>query len=188
MKKDVPLYARIPQSVDEALAHGDDNDFAIAMSNLLFAREQVVGYEGLTPAERVVFSLDSLEKEVNNGGFEQYFLNTSGDHCLDAPAALRSLGAPHTSGLVERAIAAFPAGGPARNQEARELQIEALSSEQRELLASLDEDFMQYVEPLAALERKYVQEQKAGFMSPPNAGTSLMDSSAGTGKPWWKLW
>jgi hypothetical protein len=158
------------------------------MSNLLFAREQAVGYEGLTPAERVVFCLDSLEREVNNGGFEQYFLNTSGDHCLDAPAALRTLGAPQTSRVVEKAIAVFRAGGPARDQETREQQIDALSSKQRGLLESLDDAFMQYVEPLAQLERRYVQEQKAGFMSPPNAGASLTDSSAGTGKPWWKLW
>jgi hypothetical protein len=52
--KEIPLYSCIPISVDEALAHTADGDFAIAMSNLLFDREAHAGYAGLAHAERTV--------------------------------------------------------------------------------------------------------------------------------------
>jgi hypothetical protein len=177
MADDIPLYARIPRSVDEALAYEADNEFAIAMSNLLFDREAAIGYAALTPAERVVFCLDGLEREVNNGGLRQFFLNSAGDHSMDTPAALRALGAPRVAAIVERALAVFPGGGPAADRITREAQVEALSAAQVGELDRLDAEFFQYPEPLAALERSYVRAHRLEFLPPPNAGRSLAPSN-----------
>lgn len=174
---DTPLFARIPRTVDEALGHASDNDFAIAMSNLVFAREAAVGYDALTPAERVVFLLDGLEREVNNGGFEQFFVNSAGDHSVDTPAALRSLGANRVAAIVEGALATFPGGQPAQDRNVRQGQVQSLSPGLRGELERLDAEFLGYPEPLAALERRYVQVHRTEFLAPPNAGGAVVPSN-----------
>ena len=151
---DLPIHERIPASVQEALGHAADNDFAIAMSNLVYAREATVGFSVLTAPEKVVFCLDKLEQEVNNGGFQQYFSNSSGDHAAETPAALRTLGAPQVASIVEKALKLFP--------------------DHQDALAELDEAFLAYPEPLAQLERAYVRKHQELFLVPRGAGKSIL--------------
>jgi hypothetical protein len=172
---DIPASARIPLSVDEVLAHNDETQFSIALSNLIFAREDSVGYGGLTAAERIISCLIGLETEVNSGGFSQYFLNSTGDHVGDAPAALRTLGAPKVAALVEQAIAVLPAA-PSPDQAARAGQVAALSDQARARLELLDKEFYRYPEPLAQLSRSFVLAHRSEFLLPPNAGGSLIPS------------
>jgi Domain of unknown function (DUF4375) len=171
---DLPIHERIPASVQEALAHGADNDFAIAMSNLVYAREATVGFSGLTEAERVVFCLDKLEQEVNNGGFNQYFRNSSGDNAASTPSALRTLGAPKVASIVEKALALFANHLPPASRDGRERQMDSWGSEAQDALARLDEAFLAYPEPLAQLERAYVSKHAEHFLVPKGAGQSVL--------------
>lgn len=173
---DIPASARIPLSVEEVIAHTDDTQFAIALSNLLVAREDSVGYGGLTAAERVIFCLNGLETEVNSGGFSQYFRNSTGDHATDAPAALRALGAPKIATLVEQALTVFPAT-PSPDQSAREAQVASLSDQAKGRLELLDAEFHRYPEPLTLLARSFVESHRSEFLVPPNAGGSLIPSN-----------
>jgi hypothetical protein len=164
----------VPASVQEALSHSADNDFAIAMSNLVYARESAVGFDALTEPEKVVFCLDKLEQEVNNGGFEQYLRNSSGDNAAVTPSALRALGAPQVASIVENALALFPDGRAPRDRAKREDQMETWGSKEQDVLARLAEAFLAYPEPLAQLERAYVRKHHELFLVPPGAGRSVM--------------
>jgi hypothetical protein len=152
-------------AVDDALARTDDTAFAIAMSELVFARHEAVGFGALSEPEQTVYCLDALEREVNNGGFDQFFFNSSGDTALETVAALERLGAAHTAGLVRRALAVFHGGRPAADRGEREKQMEALPESARDTWSKLDEAFFEYRDNLAALERKYVTAHRAGFRS-----------------------
>jgi hypothetical protein len=152
--------------VAEILAMTDDTEFAIAMSDLVFAREATVGYQQLTAAERVVFCLDQLEREVNNGGFEQFFENSSGDHALDTIEALRTLGATATAALVAEAVRVFPQGRPATDRAERQRQVARLDEQARATLDRLDGAFYDSPESLVALERRYVRDHQDQFPSP----------------------
>ena len=66
------------------------------------------GYDSLSEPEKVLNHVYWLELEVNNGGVEQFFVNSSGDYALDTPTALDEIGAHHTAQLVKRAIDIFP--------------------------------------------------------------------------------
>ena len=171
---DLPIHERIPASVQEALGHHADNDFAIAMSNLVYAREATVGFGALTEPEKVVFCLDKLEQEVNNGGFAQYLRNSSGDNAVETPAALRTLGAPQVASIVERALALFPDHRPPRDRGQREEQMDSWGSEQQDALAELDQAFLAYPEPLAHLERTFVGKHQEHFLVPRGAGKSIL--------------
>lgn len=163
-RSDLPSLT--PRPVAEVLQIADDTQFAIAMSDRVFAREQAVGYEQLTPAERVVFCLDGLEREVNNGGFSQFFENSAGDHALETVEALRTLGAPRVAALVAQAVAVFPAGRPATDRERRQQQLAQLDDRARAKLDQLDNAFFEYPEHLAALERRYVRSHQDQFRMP----------------------
>ena len=149
--------------VDAALAKDDDTAFSIDMSDLVFARYEQVGFAGLTEAEQTVHCVDWLEREVNNGGFDQFFFNSSGNTALETIPALERLGARHTAGLVRRAVAVFPGGRPSANRDEREKQMEALPGSAREAWSKLDDEFYEYHDDLAALERAYVQAHRGEF-------------------------
>jgi len=162
----VNLDLPVPRPVAEILQLADDTEFAIGMSELVFAREAAVGYQRLTPPEQVVFCLDGLEREVNNGGFAQFFGNSSGDHALETVEALRTLGAPQVAALVARAVAVFPDGRPDPDRERRQQQLDRLDQRALATLGELDTAFFEYPENLAALERAYVSSHQQQFLNP----------------------
>jgi hypothetical protein len=155
-----------PQSIVEILSIQDDTKFAIALGTLVTDREAAVGYEHLSTAERVIYCVDGLEREVNNGGFLQFFDNAAGDHAMDTIESLRSLGAPKTAALVIKAVGVFPHGRPAVDRARRQQQAERLGEEVETMLDQLDAAFNKYPEDLTGLERKYVREHQDQFHRP----------------------
>jgi hypothetical protein len=126
-------------------------------------RLKTVRYSDLTEAERTLIAVYWLEAEVNNGGFDQYFLNSSGDHASDVPGALRRIGAERSAKLAERAIAVFPEPGPSPDRDTRHEQLMALSEDDDESGAfeALDEEFYRYADDLTALMASYAREHAA---------------------------
>ena len=54
-------------------------------------------YKDLSIPERVFLVIWELESEVNNGGFQQYFYNSSGALAPHVVSALKAIGAQGTS-------------------------------------------------------------------------------------------
>jgi hypothetical protein len=70
--------------------------------------------------QKVFSAIWAVESEVNNGGFSQYFLNSSAESASFVVEALETIGAPETAAICERAkAAAFPAGLPASKDAIR---------------------------------------------------------------------
>lgn len=99
-------------------------------------------YELLTPGRRAIVLVTNLENEVNNGGFDQFYLNSSGDGAALTPAALRLLGRDGVAAMVERANTQFP-GGPSPSRGARLAQMHKLPDRARVLWNELDSQFFE---------------------------------------------
>lgn len=97
-------------------------------------------HELLSPARRAVILAHDLECEVNNGGFDQYYLNSSGDGAHAAPEALRMLGLPQIAAMVEKANGVFK-GGPSPDREARLAAMDNLPDTARDAWSKLDDQF-----------------------------------------------
>ena len=79
--------------------------------SLVLAFEQAIdkkaarlGLKKLTEVERIILAVESLEREVNNGGYDQFFRNTP----KFAPIivkSLRRIGCPRTAKITQRALA-----------------------------------------------------------------------------------
>ena len=150
-------------TIDDVLAHEDPTAFSIALSDLVCERCYDHGFEALQPAERVAFCVDTLEREVNNGGFSQFFTNSSGDTALETLEALQTIGAPQAAELLRQALAVFPGSRPSRDRDERTEFIDALDDATQARLGDLDGRFYEYPDDLTALMRKYVQANRSGF-------------------------
>lgn len=150
-------------SIEAVLQQADDTEFAIALSNHLFARADAVGFEGLTHAERVAYCIDGLEREVNNGGFDQFFVNSAGDWAQETVSALEQIGALQTAALMRQAMAVFPGAKPATDRDERFEQLSALSVEDRARFNELDGAFYEYPDNLAQQVRQFVEQHRQSF-------------------------
>ena len=59
----------------------------------------------LSPGFLAIYTTLQVEAEVVNGGFNQYFFNSSGDFASEAVAGFELIGTPALARLMERAIA-----------------------------------------------------------------------------------
>lgn len=59
------------------------------------------------PSRRAIFMIWLLEAEVNNGGWNQFYYNSSGEYHPHLPEALRLVGANPFADLTERANAVY---------------------------------------------------------------------------------
>lgn len=136
------------------------NDFICAMSGYLCNKcEYGDNIEVLSKEERVIYVVNQLEEEVNNGGFSQYFFNNSGDFANEVADALRTVGADSMAEICKKACSVFGEKVPERVEERR---IE-LANEQTELLDQCDDEFYQYPDDLLELSYQYIVENKEQF-------------------------
>lgn len=104
------------------------------------------------PLPQKVFSaVWAVESEVNNGGFAQYFQNSSVETAWFVVDALNRIGAPQTAAICQRAIAAaFPDGIP-EDPEAAASAVSQMPPTTADELDRLDAEFMAYPHSLTDL-------------------------------------
>jgi hypothetical protein len=104
---------------------------------------------------QVAYCLHGLEAELNNGGFHQFFANSTGEYVTETIQALVEIGAMKTAELLKRAACiGFPAGYPedASQYESSLADFEDVVDE----LDALDQEFLKYADPLTELVNTYL--------------------------------
>jgi hypothetical protein len=124
-----------------------------------------VDYDALTPAKRVFRVIWELEAEVNNGGFDQYFFNSSGRLACYAVDALLAIQAPSMAAIVRNAIEAVD-DLPWRDDSARQSRVVNLTPARKEKLEALDRQFWRYPDSLTELLYLYVIKHRDEFGAP----------------------
>ena len=126
--------------------------------SLLFARAESDGFESLTEPERVLVRVWDAVGQIENGGFDQFFYNSSGDFAAEAVTALESIGAANKAAIVKRAIALFPDGLPPRNRDERIEALDHISGTgDEDPFDSLNEEFYATAEDTDLLLEAYVE-------------------------------
>jgi hypothetical protein len=138
------------QSVDQLLLC----EGKYRIDSLIMAFEQAIslkaereGMQSLTDEERVVLAVEALEREVNNGGYDQFFVNSSRDFAPIIVDALQRIGCKKTGITTRRAIKALGISHISPDK------IEAAMAEDNDLrsakLAQCDESYYKNTEPIA---------------------------------------
>jgi hypothetical protein len=95
------------QSADELIGAASAyriDSIVLAFEQALLGKADSVGLPELNEAERTVLAVEALEREVNNGGYHQFFLNTP-EHASSVVAALERIDCPNTAKISQAAIA-----------------------------------------------------------------------------------
>jgi hypothetical protein len=146
---------RGPAEADRAGGPGKAGDGAGAAGGAGARREEMsrVGRVKMDTQE-VVDLVNSVEGEVNNGGFHQFFYNNAGDNTIETIQALEIIGAKNMADIVRRAAAMFPGGMPPKDRFARQ-DVLLEKYPRAEAFESLNDEFFAYPDDVARLLAKY---------------------------------
>jgi hypothetical protein len=78
-----------------------------ALEEAIQLRENRMPDVATTPEEHTLLAIMALQREVNNGGYHQFFSNSSCEYALTVVPALESIGCDATAALTQKAIDAL---------------------------------------------------------------------------------
>lgn len=149
--------------IDKALRLTDNTDKIIAIGELI---DNKIGdsnsLENLSDSEKTVLYVNILEREVNNGGFGQFFYNSSGQYAHEILGAYQKIEAYKTADIINRAINLFPTLPVPKNWETRQDIVLEIDSDAG-LWNELDNEFYKYEDNISDLTIKFVEQNKVDF-------------------------
>ena len=113
------------------LLNEEDDDLYFATNMRLLAK-LTRGEESLSETERTLNLVYDLASEVSNGGYAQYFFNSSGDYAVETFKALQRLGLTTAARIHAEALSVFPNGKPSSDRRERWRQKEVISVSDKE--------------------------------------------------------
>jgi len=143
----------------------NQNEFLIEMDNLISNKcnygENVAA---LNEHERLFFVTQEVEREVNNGGFDQFFFNSSGNFSNEIVKAFVTIGADTTAKICQTAIDVFNGKVPVEHGKRQIMMVEELNQDESgEVWDNCTSDFNGYQDNLADLIYAYIMEHKDAF-------------------------
>lgn len=108
----------------------------------------------LDEVDKILVTIWGLEADVNNGGFDQYYFNGSGDLAFYASDALQSIGAHQMASIVSSANKMFGPDGPSQDGRLRQAQLFLVTPNNIDMPSpweQLDRAFYAYPDDIAAL-------------------------------------
>ena len=158
-------YAEVEEDVEEELFDEDceldtvvEDTFA-AICELCDDGECM---DVLNSHQRIIYITQTLEQEVNNGGFSQFFYNSSGDFANELTDAFTAIGALKTVAICEKALSPFKGPVPTDRTE-RQAMLDRMRADK--LWTKCDDAFYEYEEDLEDLNRSYILAHPESFNS-----------------------
>lgn len=118
------------------------------------------GVKGPTEPQLYYLTLSWLDAEVRNGGFAQYYFNSSGELAPHAVKAARSVGASKLAGIIQKANALFGKNGPNPNRNTR---MDQLSKIDLKAIEELDTRYYACPERLSEILPEFVASNPEAF-------------------------
>ena len=119
--------------------------------------------EKLTEPEKTFYYNQYLEKEINNGGFNQYFYNSSGDFAHQTLISLRQINAIKTADILQLAIDQFPNSIVPKDRSERQEILETIEEKADEVWEQLDKRFLEYEDNLYDLNIEFIKQNRSSF-------------------------
>jgi hypothetical protein len=138
----------LPNAVVEGLASHMGEDYA----------QEAAVLQDATPGQRAIYALDWTTLEVNNGGWHQFFWNSSGGLTDEAIAGAELIGADDNAAILRDAAAIFAGGQVPQDRAERQRVLDALpESEADRVFGALEERWYARDRELERLMVAYVE-------------------------------
>ncbi|TDQ29971.1 DMP19 family protein [Tenacibaculum caenipelagi] len=119
--------------------------------------------EKLNSSQRTFFFIENLEREINNGGFNQFYFNSSGNFSQETVSALLEIGANKTAEIVKKANSEFKNGTVPKEKAERQNELELIEEKAEENWNKCDSEFYEYHDNLTELLIVFVIKNKMEF-------------------------
>lgn len=119
--------------------------------------------EKLNSFQRTFLFVENLEREINNGGFNQFYFNPSGDFSQETVNALLEIGAEKTAEIVKKANSEFKNGTVPKDRTERQNELELIEEKAKENWNKCDSEFYEYQDNLTELLIAFVIKNKSEF-------------------------
>jgi hypothetical protein len=119
--------------------------------------------ESLSDPQKIFYYIQNCEREINNGGFKQFFYNSSGDFAHETHYSLRIVGAKKTADIVMRANDQFPGRAVPKERSERLKILEQIQEESINVWNELDQRFLAREEDLNAYNLEFIRKNKSFF-------------------------
>ena len=150
--------------LDSLLSSTDTNSSVIEFDNYICKLcSWGDNLERLTQPQKNFFFNQNLEREINNGGFNQYFYNSSGDYAQETLTSLQAIGANKTADILRQAIDQFPSSTVPKDRQERQNLLEQIEANANEVWEQLDQMFYVYEDNLNELNLQYVKQHRNSF-------------------------
>lgn len=157
------LLGRVRLSCQDILRIEDSTNMVVCLSGHIGKKcGYGVATRNISRAELTIYLCQALEGEVNNGGFSQFFFNSSGDYASETVEALREIGALKTAVILQKANSVYPNGLVPKDRDERE-QYLLDNEEVGKALSEADDAFYGCEENLAELSYTYVMNNRGQF-------------------------
>jgi hypothetical protein len=133
--------------------------------SLVVAFEQAISQkagsakQGLSNPEHIVLAVEALEREVNNGGYDQFFTNSSREFAPTIVDSLRRIGCKKAASITERALKALGVSDP--TVEAIDTAMAVDDEERTKRFAQCDDEYYKNTEPIAERLFAFIKANKA---------------------------
>jgi hypothetical protein len=132
------------------------NNFLIELSESTRTSFGKVDFASQTAVQKVFSTIWDVESEVNNGGFKQYFCNSSAETAHSLVSALMEIKAPKTAAICSQALAlVFPTSLPTTRQGINDAASQ-MDHKTELALEKLDSEFLKYPHDLTELLYDFV--------------------------------
>ena len=167
--KNRPIHKELTEQIIDTTS--DDNLLQVVFDNL--SEKQPANYEReyetvmtWNKSRQAIYMIWALEAEVNNGGYNQFYFNSSGHFYKHLPDALRLVGASKFADLTKRANETLEKENPKITQH-QDGTLEGFSkSYDDNLLNKFDYEFydLYKTENLQQIQVDYIRNNKKEFI------------------------
>ena len=150
----VPFGKTIPE-VLEHRGEAEDWELLANIAAILMYKDEAHGLASLTTTERHLAAIDAMVRQVNNGGWDQFFTNSSGELAYDLVPALEAVGSTEFRAIATEAMRLF-GEIPSLDEDARYDHVEQLTNDgEIALWDSCDNRVFKCTETVEALALDY---------------------------------
>ena len=156
------------KSIDEIWKIEEKENFLVEMDKYIAEKcEYGDSMETLNAEQRILYITQALEKEVNNGGFAQFFFNSDGCFGNEIVSSFEKIGAMKTAEICKKAISIYGDKVPTDRDEREEILISDDEKEEERIEAILnecDDAFFEYEDDLVELNYQFIINHKESFL------------------------
>lgn len=151
------------QTVDELISlektHRIDS-LVLAFEEILGRKAFNSGMAQLSETEQTILAVEELEREVNNGGYHQFFINSSKEYAPIIVDTLNKILCPKTAEITQNAIDSLGITGALTVSAIDEAMNKDSNDELIEILSKFDDLYFASGEPIADQLFNYIKLNK----------------------------